>query len=85
MPIDLYIKSAEFHPLAPGTKRDYQRYLNRLDNSVGARPITSISNDYLHQIRDKLKLTPSAANHTMAVIGTLFLRDTKDVDIYADD
>lgn len=70
--IDLYVKSAEFHALAPGTKRDYQRYLNRLDNSVGARPIASITNDYLHAIRDKLKLTPSAANHTMAVIGTLF-------------
>jgi len=70
--IDLYVKSAEFHHLAPGTQRDYRRYLNRLDNSVGHRQMGEISNDFLHAIRDKLKTTPSAANHTIAVVSTLF-------------
>ena len=70
--IDLYIKSAEFHGLAGGTQRDYMRYLRRLDNSVGHRPMGAITNEYLYQIRDKLKLTPVAANHTMAVISALF-------------
>lgn len=70
--IDAYIRSAEFNQLRNGTKRDYIRYLRRLDNSVGHRMMSAITNDFLYQIRDKLKDTPSAANHTMAVISTLF-------------
>lgn len=70
--IDLYIKSAEFHGLAASTQRDYMRYLRRLDNSVGHRQIGAITNDFLYQIRDKLKDTPVAANHTVAVISALF-------------
>lgn len=70
--IDLFQKSAEFHALAPGTQRDYCRYLNRLDNAVGHRPLGDISNGFLHAIRDKMKNTPSAANHMIAVVSTLF-------------
>jgi integrase len=70
--IDAYMRSADFSQLKPGTQRDYRRYLARLDNSVGHKPMTAIDNDYLHKIRDKLWGTPVAANHTMAVIGSLF-------------
>jgi integrase len=70
--IDLYVKSADFSGLAEGTRRDYRRYLNRLDNAVGHKPLSAISNDFLHQIRDKLQMTPVAANHTLAVISALF-------------
>lgn len=70
--IDLYVKSADFSKLAEGTKRDYRRYLNRLDTSVGHRQINMLTTDHMHQIRDKLQETPVAANHTLAVIGSLF-------------
>jgi integrase len=70
--IDRYIKSAEFKQLKEGTRRDYRRYLDRLDNSVGEKPIASLSNDFLFQIRDKLSDRPVAANHTIAVISALF-------------
>jgi len=69
--IDHYLRSAEFDGLAVGTKRDYRRYLMRLDNSAGHRQMSDLSSDYLYQIRDKLKATPVAANHTMSVIGSL--------------
>jgi len=69
--IHLYMNSALFSQLKPGTQRDYRRYLARLDNSVGHKPMTSINNDYLNQIRDKLRHTPVAANHTLAVVRTL--------------
>jgi integrase len=70
--IDLYAKSADFSRLSEGTQRDYRRYLARLDNSVGERPLASISTDYLYKIRDKLKDKPVAANHTIAVVSALF-------------
>lgn len=70
--IDLYFRSAKFGELAEGTKRDYRRYLARLDRSVGDQAITAIDNAYVHMVRDKLQATPVAANHTVAVIGALF-------------
>jgi Site-specific recombinase XerD len=70
--IHLYYQSAKFAQLSDGTKRDYRRYLDRLDRSVGERGIESIDEAYVHQIFDKLKTTPSAANHTVAVMRTLF-------------
>lgn len=69
--IELYIRSADFGQLVPGTQRDYMRYLKRLDRSIGDRPMTAIDNPYLHQIRDKLQATPVAANHSLAVTRTL--------------
>lgn len=71
--IDQYIRSAEFGQLVPGTQRDYRRYLDRLDRSVGERAGTSIDHAYVFQVRDKLQGTPSAANHTVAVLRTLFV------------
>jgi integrase len=70
--VDTYIKSAEFGELAPGTQRDYRRYLMRLDNAFGHRQLGELTTDLMHQIRDKLQATPSAANHTISVIGSLF-------------
>lgn len=70
--IHLYYHSAKFSKLSEGSKRDYRRYLDRLDRSVGERDILSIDEGYVHQIFDKLKDTPSAANHTVAVMRTLF-------------
>lgn len=70
--IDAYYRSADFAQLATGTQRDYRRYLNRLDNSVGERDLPSIDAPYIFQLRDKLRATPSAANHAVAVIRSLF-------------
>lgn len=69
--IDMYVKSAEFSKLKPGSKRDYTRYLNRLDNAVGPLPLASLDTAFWHQIRDKLKDTPSAASHAISVGRTL--------------
>lgn len=69
--IHLYQKSAKYHHLKPGTKRDYDRYLGRLDRSVGERPMASIDEAYAFQMVDKLKDTPSAANHMVSVVRTL--------------
>lgn len=69
--IELYIRSADFSQLAEGTQRDYTRYLKRLDRSVGERAMTALDNAYFHLIRDKLRGTPVAANHTIAVCRTL--------------
>jgi len=70
--IEAYLRSGDFSDLAPGTQRDYGRYLARLDRSVGDRLLSSIDAPYIFQIRDKLRETPVAANHTVAVIGSLF-------------
>lgn len=70
--IDQYFRSAEFGQLAPGTQRDYKRYLDRLDRSVGEKALEAIDTDYVFQIRDKLSSTPVAANHTVSVLRTLF-------------
>lgn len=70
--VELFLNSAEFSQLAPGTQRDYKRYLIRLDRSVGDRPLFKIDAAYILQLRDKLKSTPVAANHAVAVIRALF-------------
>lgn len=70
--IDLYVRSPEFADLAEGTQRDYRRYLARLDRSVGEKALASIEKTYVFAVRDKLQKTPVAANHTVAVIGSLF-------------
>ena len=70
--IDAYYRSADFSQLAPGTQRDYRRYLNRLDRSVGERGMLALDAPFIFQIRDKLRETPVAANHAIAVIRTLF-------------
>lgn len=81
--INEYYASAEFDQLAAGTRRDYRRYLDRLDRSVGDKAIGAIDNEYVFQIRDKLRDTPSAANHTVAVLRTLFkwAKDRKKVTL----
>lgn len=70
--IEEYLNSAEFSQLAPATQRDYRRYLHRLDRSVGDRPMVKVEPAYIFQLRDKLKSTPVAANHAVAVIRALF-------------
>lgn len=70
--IEAYQRSADFKALAPGSQRDYLRYLARLDRSIGDKALEAIDADYVFQIRDKLSETPVAANHTVAVIGSLF-------------
>lgn len=70
--ISLYYASGKFGQLAQGTQRDYRRYLNRLDRSVGERPMASIDDAYCFKMADKLKDTPGAANHMVAVVRTLF-------------
>lgn len=70
--IHLYYRSGAFSHLKDSTKRDYRRYLDRLDRSVGERPIASLDSNYVHQLTDKLKDTPGASNHTVAVLRTLF-------------
>lgn len=70
--IDAYYRSADFSQLALGTQRDYCRYLARLDRSVGDRGMSALDTAYIFQIRDKLRDTPVAANHAIAVIRTLF-------------
>lgn len=70
--VDLYYRSADFSQLAIGTQRDYRRYLDRLDNSVGDRAIASLDANYMFALRDKLRDTPGAANHAVAVIRALF-------------
>jgi integrase len=70
--IELYLNSAEYSQLAAATQRDYKRYLHRLDRSVGDRPMESVEASYIFQLRDKLKSTPVAANHAVAVIRALF-------------
>jgi len=70
--VDLYVNSADFGQLADGTKRDYRRYLNRLDNSVGGRALSSLDGAFIFALRDKLRDTPSAANHAIAVIRSLY-------------
>lgn len=69
--IDLYLRSADFSKLKLGTKRDYRRYLDRLDRAAGAMPMARLDNSFWHQIRDKLKDTPSAATHAISVGRTL--------------
>lgn len=70
--IEQFYRSADFSELSPGTQRDYRRYLARLDRSVGDRAFSALDSSYVFQIRDKLRHTPSAANHTVAVLRTLF-------------
>lgn len=70
--IELYVRSPEYADLEPSTRRDYVRYLARLDRSVGDRAFASIDRPYIFAIRDKLQETPVAANHTVAVISALF-------------
>ena len=70
--IEIYLNSADFDQLAPATKRDYRRYLLRLDRSVGDKPITAVDMVYIHAVRDRLKSTPVAANHAISVIRALF-------------
>jgi len=60
--IEIYLNSADFDQLAPATKRDYRRYLLRLDRSVGDKPITAVDMAYIHAVRDRLKSTPVAAS-----------------------
>src|ERR1019366_4030763 len=45
--IDAYVRSADFGELAQGTRRDYQRYLARLDRSVSDRALATIDTDYI--------------------------------------
>lgn len=70
--IHLYYQSGNYTSLAEGSKRDYKRYLDRLDRSVGERPIASVDDAYVLRLADKMRATPSAANHAMAVLRTLF-------------
>jgi integrase len=70
--IEQYYRSADFSELAIGTQRDYRRYLSRLDVSVGDRAIAALDSTYIFKVRDKLRNTPVAANHTVAVFRTLF-------------
>ncbi len=69
--VNLFITEG-FDGLAAGTKRDYKRYLYRLDRSVGDRSLSSIDSEYIYQIRAKMRETPVAANHTVSVIRALF-------------
>lgn len=70
--IELFLRSAEYSQLAETTQRDYKRYLLRLDRSIGNRSMEAVDPTYVFQLRDKLKETPVAANHTVAVIRALF-------------
>jgi len=47
-------------------------WLLTLDRSVGERGMSALDNAYIFQIRDKLRETPVAASHAVAVIRTLF-------------
>lgn len=70
--VDLYVNSADFGQLADGTKRDYRRYLNRLDNAVGGKALGAIDSAFIFALRDKMRETPGAANHAIAVIRSLY-------------
>ena len=70
--VDLYFRSADFSQLAAGTQRDYRRYLNRLDKSVGERALEALDGAYVFALRDRLRKTPGAANHAISVIRSLF-------------
>jgi integrase len=70
--IEQYLKSSRFSDLALGSQRDYRRYLARLDQAVGSKPIEAIDSQFVAGVIDKLKDTPSAANHALAVMRTFF-------------
>ena len=70
--VDLYIRSADYAQLAASTQRDYRRYLNRLDKAVGGRQLSALDTEFMFALRDRLRATPGAANHAIAVIRALY-------------
>jgi integrase len=70
--IHQYKQSSDWSKLKPSTQRDYERYLNRLDQNIGSRQAKSIDAGYVAALIDELKETRGVANHTLAIMRTLF-------------
>jgi site-specific recombinase XerD len=67
-----YEKSPEFAQLRSTTQRDYSRYLTKLDHAAGDKLMREMPRRTIFQIRDRLAPTPTAANHMVAVIRSLY-------------
>jgi integrase len=70
--IHLYYQSRAWEKLKPGSQRDYKRYLDRVDRAIGDWPARDVDPALIGMMLDKMRDTPSAANHLLSVVRALF-------------
>ena len=66
--IKVYRAAPEFRDLAPASKADYERYLDKLALAYGDRVLRDMPQDVVLIIRDGGQKTPSATNYLIAVL-----------------
>jgi integrase len=54
--------------LAPATRANYLRYVDRIESELGDRSVKGIRPAHVYIIRDRLEETPGAANNYLAVL-----------------
>ena len=72
--VDAYYRSDDFKDLAKRTKKDYQKYLDRLDKNAGHIGVATIKMKHVIAWRDQLKETNGGhyANYFVRVVRILF-------------
>ena len=63
--------SPEFTGRADETKRDYKRYLGKIERAWGSFLVSSIRPKHVIALRDEFQETPSTANHLLSILKTL--------------
>lgn len=66
-----YRQSPEYEALRHVTRRDYDRYLDRLKSMWGSLMVADTRPRHVLALRDKMAETPSTADHMVSVLRTL--------------
>lgn len=67
-----YRRSPEWAGLKDATRRDYNRYLDILDERLGRFPAQAITPAVALELRDSFAATPTTANHMVSILRTLY-------------
>lgn len=69
--IAAYRASPEFGNLRDASKRDYNHFLDRLDDQAGDRLVAALETSDIYELRDGMSATPVSANYMVTVIRNL--------------
>ncbi len=70
--IKTYQGHHNYKRLSASTQRDYDRYLQILEQRLGKFPASAVTSQVLVTLQDSMADKPSTANHAMSVYRTLF-------------
>lgn len=66
--VDAYLESPEAEGLAPRTFQNYEYWLRRLERKFGDLHVSGINREFVRDLRNSMRETPSAANVCIEVL-----------------